>query len=50
MSERILICYRCLTGNRMSDLRPAGKIKGLTAEESRKFKTCRACSCRTFFH
>lgn len=44
-----LICFRCLAVNRRDELRPSKKIKGLTAEQSRKMKCCKRCWCRTFF-
>ena len=44
-----MICYKCFTFNEEHELRPSGKIKSLSAESSRKLKTCKNCKCRVFF-
>lgn len=43
-----IVCHKCLKVLMIADLIPASKIKGLSKEESAKFKACPACKCRTF--
>ncbi|QDP59542.1 MAG: hypothetical protein GOVbin4162_116 [Prokaryotic dsDNA virus sp.] len=46
----MLICYRCLTPQTKEELKPSGKIKSLTKEDSKSMKTCKNCKCRVFFN
>lgn len=43
-----LLCRSCASVNTREELRPSGKIKGLSLESSKKLKTCKNCSGRIF--
>lgn len=49
MDTELYICYKCLAVQTKDEMRPSGKIKKLTVEESRKFKMCRDCKGRVFW-
>lgn len=43
------ICDRCHTVQNKCDMRPSGKLKGLSREQSKRHLTCANCKCRTFW-
>lgn len=50
MSSPIYICIRCLHPQTKEEMQRAKRTKGISDEESNKFKCCCKCKCRTFYN
>ena len=45
----MIMCYRCYTPQTRDQLKPSGKVKGLSLESSKSIKRCKNCKCKVFF-